>query len=384
MKFDELIPTGTSKTLLASIASAFGLKGDSNWEKEKSDTHQFPVWNSGVKETGWHKEFNHPGQVIFFTGIGAGAGHFEWIEEPLYGGPLSSFVKVNSDLVDPKYLCFYIQSTDRSTYRLGQSQPFFDWKRFSKIQIPTPSLEIQKKIVDILDAHSELAELQEERVRLLKLQKDVLLEKIFAPGKGFKFSLGGKTIDPSSWKESALGDLGVFSKGSDFGKQDLSPEGEYRAIIPGGLFRLHSANVIAKSRSNGKTKFVFATGKEILWAGDDVTKYGLFTSYAVPEAGALIAGNIFTPTTEVLDPFFGVYAIRAQGSQLARMIRGSTVHHIYARDLTNLRIKIPSLQDQQLISEYFREIDSRIKLEEERLQLLKIQNAVVLETIFKN
>ena len=253
-------------------------------------------------------------------------------------------------------------------YYRGSGLRHVDLRKMLDHEIPLPPLEIQRQIVAILDAHSELAELQAERVKLLKLEKDVLLERIFSPAGGFKFSIGGKEFDTSGWDSHPLGDSFTWenpgtalvlssnydpayqtpvltaNKSFILGYTDES-EGIYSASAKNPVVIFDDFTTDCKwvtfpfKVKSGAMKFLRAT---------DESRFDFFFSYLA------LKMNPFTPSTHQ----------RHRVTVFAQIMR------------------FPSLEDQQVISSYFRELDNRIELEEERLQLLKTQSAVVLESIF--
>lgn len=288
-----------------------------------------------------------------------------WVDFPFRGKSAVLSVLKASEGYNQKYLYYVLQSLD---YDASTHQQH--WNMMSKLQIPLPPLEIQNQIVEILDAHSELAELQAERVRLLKLEKDVLLEKIFAPGEGFKFSLSGKSFDTADWASYQLSDCFTWENPGN----TLVQSSNYDPSFATPVLTANKSFVLGYTDETDGIYPSSPVDPVIIF--DDFTTDCKWVDFPFKaKSGAL---KFLKPSdTSTFNFFFSYLALKMNP------FRPST-HQRHLMTVFAQRMRFPKIMDQQLISEYFREIDSRIKLEEERLQLLKIQSAVVLEAIFKN
>jgi type I restriction enzyme M protein len=97
-----------------------------------------------------------------------------WVDFPFRGkSAVLCVLKAKTD-DSLKFLYYALQALDYDSSTHQQH-----WNMMSKLQIPLPSLAVQQKIVDVLDAHGELAKLEEERLQLLKIQSAVVLESVF-------------------------------------------------------------------------------------------------------------------------------------------------------------------------------------------------------------
>lgn len=261
---------------------------------------------------------------------------------------------------------------------------------FSKLQIPLPSLADQIRIADFLDQFNsdvqKAIKLQEEQIKLLKLEKKILLEKIF-DNRNFSFNLNGRFFDTSLWQWKKVSEVGVLKRGSDLTKKDKDPEGKYQAVLTGEYFGLSPVYIAPKSRTNGKEKKTFSEGGEILFCGDAEDIEGVMSSFCtIRESGVLLHGGVISPVKDLLNNEFGVLLFRNSRKLLAPLMKGYTISHLYAKDLAKVSIKLPSMQEQRFIAEYFMQLDERIAaavaLYEEQIELIKLEQKIVLEQIF--
>jgi type I restriction enzyme S subunit len=71
---------------------------------------------------------------------------------------------------------------------------------------------------------------------------------------------------------------------------------------------------------------------------------------------------ITTPKLDVVDPFFVAFYLNSHigQQQLRRLVIGSTLQHINTSELQELKIPIPPLQEQRMISLRMRQADNQV------------------------
>ena len=94
----------------------------------------------------------------------------------------------------------------------------------SRIEIPVPPLEVQRKIVEVLDNFSELtAELTAEleaRQKQYEYYRDNLLN----------FNRGGQEVSDVKWMK--MSEVGTFTRGRRFVRADIVEQGYALGIVP--------------------------------------------------------------------------------------------------------------------------------------------------------
>ena len=116
----------------------------------------YPVISGGQKPAYFHGEFNREGETITVAGSGAYAGYVMYWDEPIFVSDAFSIEPLEGDLI-PKFLYYYLLEKQETLFSLkkGSGVPHVYPKDVSKILIPIPPLEIQEKIVQILDKMTE-------------------------------------------------------------------------------------------------------------------------------------------------------------------------------------------------------------------------------------
>lgn len=115
----------------------------------------------------------------------------------------------------PSYIGHLLRSTPIraaiSKTAFGVTRFNINRMRFADIEIPLPPLNIQKKIVSILDSFTSLIDKMKQEVEMRKKQMEYYREKLMAPQK--------------NWEIKTLGEIGTFTRGNGLQKSDFRVKG---------------------------------------------------------------------------------------------------------------------------------------------------------------
>ncbi len=118
----------------------------------------FPVINSGKEPLGYINIFNTQNDPIGITSRGAGVGYVSWNEGKYFRGNLNYSATVqNEEVLLPRFLYFYLKNSSKEIENLCTFDgiPALNKSALEGLLIPIPPLEIQEKIVQILDEMTE-------------------------------------------------------------------------------------------------------------------------------------------------------------------------------------------------------------------------------------
>jgi type I restriction enzyme S subunit len=161
-------------------------------------------------------------------------------------------------------------------------------------------------------------------------------------------------VVPADWKEVRLGEHAAFFKGNGLSKSQLIDDGPQQCVHYGELFT-HYGPVI----ENVTSKCVAFEGSfkslagDVLMPGSDVTPRGLATASAIKVSDVVLGGDVIvirTKPTSLYGPFLSNF-IRMSKGRVLRLVKGSTVYHIHAKDLADLEVLMPPLKEQEAIAE---------------------------------
>lgn len=178
----------------------------------------------------------------------------------------------------------------------------------------------------------------------------------------------------NNWKSVKLSKLGVFSKGAGITKAELVDIG-VPAIRYGELYTLHhikvkKPNSFASPEAAKHSRYI--TKGDIIFAGsgETIDEIGKSVVYLGDE-DCLAGGDTIILSPKGVHPLFLSYYLNSPLArrELRRLGQGQSVVHIYKRDLENLEVEIPEVDEQQRITtiletwdEYLEKLDKKIEL----------------------
>lgn len=192
-------------------------------------------------------------------------------------------------------------------------------------------------------------------------------------------------IIPIDWEIKRLAEIISFSKGSNLSKTDIVENGDFKCIHYGELFTVYNEiikNIV--SSTNVKSGNLSRYG-DILMPASDVTPEGLAKASTILLDNVILGGdiNILRPTIKI-DYVYLSYIINFQKSQIIKLVTGSTVRHIYSKDLKTIKIVYPkSIIEQQKIAEILSTWDDAITNCKTTINTLKDRNKGLAQQLLK-
>lgn len=255
---------------------------------------------------------------------------------------------------------------------IGSSVPGFNLTRLRSMEIALPSLEEQRRISRALSDAEQL-----ERALKRRIQKNEAIQRGLA-----QRLLAGSTRLPGfieDWDELRLSDLAAGSRGSGLSKSALDSSGASACVLYGELFTTYRRVIgSVQSRTDADGSVLSQRGQVLLPGSTTTVARDLAVACAILEEGVLLGGdiNIVTPRLDKVDPVWLAYYLTSQrASQIAEVAQGTTIVHLYVRDVLSLQVSIPSLEEQRAIARVLLDADAEAELLHKRLK--KAQNTKV-------
>ncbi len=271
---------------------------------------------------------------------------FEYYDKPFtHKNEMWSYHSDNADL-DIKFVYYYLKIQEPFFQNIaGRMQmPQISIPDTDKFKIPIPSLEIQQKIVAILDSFTELtAELTAELTGR-KNQYEHYREQLFC-------------FDEDEVQYLPLGDekIGVFQRGKRFVKTDLISEGvptiHYGEMYTHyGPWASETISFVSEKLVKDKSLRVATKGDVVIVAaGETVEDIGKGTAW-MGEEGVVIHDACFSYRT-VLNPKYVAYFTRTKQfhNQIKKHISSGKISAINSRGLEKALIPVPTEEEQNRI-----------------------------------
>lgn len=173
----ELCPDGVEFVKLGEVCEI--KRGIRVVKKDLQETGKIPVYQNSLVPLGYKDEFNYPSNVAFVISAGA-AGDVGYSQVPFWAADDCLTITCPSN-IENKYVYYFLKNYEyklKSKVRKA-SIPRLSRKVVDDLEIPLPPIEVQTKIVRILDKFTSLeAELEAEldcRKRQYEYYRDKLL-----------------------------------------------------------------------------------------------------------------------------------------------------------------------------------------------------------------
>ena len=260
-----------------------------------------------------------------------------------------------------------------------------------EIEIPLPSLSEQQQIVSFLDTKTSLIDSLIEKTRrkieLLKEKRTSLINEVVTKGLNPNVEMKDSGVEwigkiPSHWELPRLNNLGKFSKGKGITKDKIKESGN-KCIRCGEIYttyelRFNETKSFIDNETSGESIVGFKGVLLFTGDGESLEEIGKCVVYEGEEELYIGGGiNVFTPKQEKVIPIYLSYVMSSESVifQKSRQGKGEIVVHIYSKQLKEIRLGLPPLEEQQQIVEYLDKqtqlIDKTISIEEKRIKLLK-------------
>ena len=275
-----------------------------------------------------------------------------------------AIIRPNPNILDSYYLLSYLQVNQQYLLALastGATRNALTKRMIEKLTIPLMPLPAQRKIASILSSYDSLIENNTKRIRLLEQMAENLYKEWFVR---FRFPGHENTefVDglPKGWEKDKLESICKFERGKNITSGEMK-EGNIPVIAagvaPSGFH--NQANVhgtsITMSSSGANAGFIAIHYGDI-WAAD--------CSY-ISETSTK---NIFY-IYQLLDNLRVV---------ITNMQRGAAQPHVYAKDINNLKICIPSKELRKAANDRLSAIHKQIYYLQQQSALLTCQRDLLL------
>lgn len=202
------------------------------------------------------------------------------------------------------------------------------------------------------------------------------MEKQKCPEVRFK----GFTLE---WEEFKLENMFTFYRGESFSKSDIVKDGNFKCIHYGELFTKYNSVIDEVLSSTNLKGLNFGRIGDILMPSSDVTPDGLAKASCLKVDNVLLGGdiNILRPVSLISSVFIS-YQINHSKEKILKCVTGTTVKHVYNKDLKELSYLITTFKEQTQIGNFFQNLDQSIALQEKKLSQTQNLKKAMLEKMF--
>jgi type I restriction enzyme S subunit len=282
------------------------------------------------------------------------------------------FRRKDTKSLDPRFFAYLTRSPlGRDIIRpMAQGSTRYNIAKTNLLngRFPLPPLKEQEAIAEALSDADAAIESLDALIAKKRDVKQATMQQL----------LTGRTRLPgftAEWKEVRLGEHSSFFKGNGLSKSQLIDDGPQECVHYGELFT-HYGSVIETVTSKCvafEGSFKSQVG-DVLMPGSDVTPRGLATASAIKVSDVVLGGDVIvirTKLTSLYGPFLSNF-IRMSKGRVLRLVKGSTVYHIHAKDLADLEVLMPPLKEQEAIAETLTVMDDELEALTEQVSKLRM------------
>ena len=339
--------------LLGEVAE---LKRGTSITKKTSTEGKYPVISGGQQPAYYIDKFNREGETLTVAGSGAYAGFVMYWNEPIFVSDAFS-IKANEEQVLPRYIYHFLLNIQEKIHDLkaGGGVPHVYAKDVARFLIPIPcptdtkkSLEIQRKLVEVLDKFTELEAELEAELDCRKRQYEYYRNKLLA------FDMLNTPPEKlNNVITMSLGEVGTFTRGSGLQKKDFTPTGV--GCIHYGQIYTYYGTYAYKTKSFVSQKFAQKARKAKY--GDLIIATTSENDEDVCKAVVWLGNEDIAVSSDAcfyihkMNPKYVAYYFQTEQfqKQKRKFITGAKVRRVNASDLAKIKIPIPPLSEQQRI-----------------------------------
>lgn len=305
--------------------------------------------------------------------------------------------RINPEITDSEYFIQFVRA-DFMQKNLTGANPgsaitnLVPMSEVKKWEIKAPHLEEQEKIGSFFAQLDNTIALHQRKLDLLKEQKKGYLQKMF-PKNGAKVPELRFAGFADDWEERKLGDTKTHFTDGNYGEsypsaKDMSDKENGVPFLRGsdfsnGYLDSSNANYIRPEKHAELTSGHIQQDDIILAVRGSLGTLGYATQenegWNINSQLAILRTN----KSEISGKFLIQYLLGSKGQkEILSRNTGTALKQLPIKQLKDIPVPVPTLEEQQKIGSLFKQLDDTIALHQRKLDLLKEQKKGYLQKMF--
>lgn len=251
------------------------------------------------------------------------------------------------------------------------------------VSITYPKIDEQAMIGNFFVKIDNFITLHQRKHEKLKNIKNALLQKMF-PKEGANIPEVRFKGFTDAWEQRELSTLYDFFKGRGLSLDSFYEGNDSLGIAYGHLYTIYSEVINKVTLSTNDENGVPSRKGDLLFPGSSTVPFGTAQSNALMIDNVQLGGDVIIARAKnsfIYAPFIS-YQINAQRSKLFPITVGTTITHMYGKDIANIEYKFPKYDEQVKIGSTLERVDSLITLHQRKYEKLKNIKKALLEKMF--
>lgn len=318
---------------------------------------------------GVHDRAVAPGPGVVLGRSGASYGQAHYVDQDYWPHNTALYV-TDFRGNDPRYVFHLLDYIDFSRFNSGGAQQSLNRNFIAGIEVPCPDLDGQQRIAAVLDdADMLVASLQQQLAKKRDIKQGMMQELLTGRTRLSCASGEWRTLQVAaeSHLKARIGWQGLST-------QEYRSSGEYR-LVGGTDFRSGRVDwnrtpFVDKWRFDQDAGIQLQRGDVLLTKDGTIGKVAFVDSLPGP---ATLNSGVFVlrPKRSAYEPEFLYWMLRSRVFErfVAGLSAGSTITHLYQRDLVALGLSVPpTREEQRAIAAALSAVDAEIAALERRIE----------------
>ena len=296
----------------------------------------------------------------------------------------------NQEILDSNYFATYLNTDTHKQWAIsmatGDGRSNYNLKDYTKLVVPIPEIEEQKKIATCIVNLNSLITLHQRKCDETKRLKKYMLQKMF-PQNGKKvpeIRFSGFTDD---WEQRKLGDIGKARSGVGF------PDAEQGGVTGIPFFKVSDMNLDGNENEMTVANNYVTAEQIAVHRWSPITELPAIF-FAKVGAAVMLNRKRLCRFPFLLDNNTMAYSLSSTkwdadfakalfGTvDLTSLVQVGALPSYNARDVESMEIYLPSLLEQEQIGGFFKQLDTLITLHQRELENLQNIKKFMLEKMF--
>lgn len=286
-------------------------------------------------------------------------------------------LQAKEERADNKFLTNALKHTNIEPYLVGGGRAKLNADVMMKINFKVPTLPEQVQIGKFFDNLDHTITLHEEKKRQLECLKSALLQKMFADENGYP-AVRFRGFD-EAWEQCKLGDVTSSYSG---GTPTASTSNYYGGAIPfirsGEISKDSTELTITEEGLNNSAAKLVKRG-DILYALYGATSGEVSISRL---DGAINQAILAIKPCIGYDSYLLMSLLKNEKKKIREKFLQGGQGNLSARIVKNIKLDIPSINEQTKIGCLLLQLDRTITLHDQKLNLLKLVKQSLLQNMF--
>ena len=296
----------------------------------------------------------------------------------------------NQEILDSNYFATYLNTDTHKQWAIsmatGDGRSNYNLKDYTKLVVPIPEIEEQKKIATCIVNLNSLITLHQRKCEETKKLKKYMLQKMF-PQNGEKvpeIRFSGFTDD---WEQRKLGDIGKARSGVGF------PDAEQGGVTGIPFFKVSDMNLDGNENEMTVANNYVTAEQIAVHRWSPITELPAIF-FAKVGAAVMLNRKRLCRFPFLLDNNTMAYSLSSTkwdadfakalfGTvDLTSLVQVGALPSYNARDVESMEIYLPSLLEQEQIGGFFKQLDTLITLHQRELENLQNIKKFMLGKMF--